>query len=137
LNNTYHIIDEPNFGPHHKLIVNPLIILIVSIFLPLVWVPPFMGKFWMPFVWLVVNSYLLGSSTFWKECLISIGSAITLLTMFFVLMMVIASDVEIKSAVPYIRLGLQTTLFLFLYLVVFMQMKSYSIYKYILQNSEQ
>jgi hypothetical protein len=135
--NTYHIVDEPNFGPHHKLIVNPLVILMVSIFLPLVWVPPFMGKFWMPFVWLVVNSYLLGSPTFWKECLISVGSAITLLAVFFVSIIVVNSHVEIERAGPYIRLGLMATLFLFLYLVVFMQMKSYSIYEYIQQNSEQ
>ena len=133
----YHIVDEPNFGTHHKLIVNPLLILFVSIFLPIIWMPPFMGKFWMPFVWLIVNSYLLGSPTFWKECLLSIGSAVTLIAVLFVSLMVVKSNVGIEHVGPYLRLGMQATLFLFLYLVVFMQMKPYSIYEYIQRNTEQ
>lgn len=135
--NKYHIVDEPNYGSHHKLIVNPIVILMVSVFLPLLWSPPFMGKFWMPFVWLVFNSYLLGSPTFWKECAVSFCACLMIPLGFLFAIITINSGVEIESVRPYLFLGLQTMLFLFLYFVVFMQMKPYSIYEYIEQGSKQ
>ena len=37
----YQIIDEPKTKPYEYLIVNPIVILLAGILVPLIWSPPF------------------------------------------------------------------------------------------------
>lgn len=129
----YRIIDEPRARAAERLIVNPLVILFVSIFLPLLWSPPLMGRFWMPFVWIMVNSFLLGSPTFWKELLISVGALGSMLGLVF-MAGAFAETLQLDnggSVYPYFRIALLAAFYLFLYLVVFIQMAPWSIYDYV------
>lgn len=127
---SYEIIDEPKVGAKHWLIMNPVIILFVAILLPLVWEPPLLGRFWMPFIWLMVNSYLLGSPSFTKECIYSISSIALIFSVIFFAAPVLHNIFQTDSIYAYVRLLLQSILFVFLYIIVFTQSPPYEIYQY-------
>jgi hypothetical protein len=130
--NYYHIIDEPKIKKSENLIMSPIIILFVAIFLPVFWNPPFMGRWWIPFLWLAFNGYLLGSPTLKKEIAISV---IGILSLFGLLeLFIYISEIEpfnqLKSLAQYVRIILNGVFFFILYIVVFKQTVPYDIYTY-------
>ncbi len=130
----YQIIDEPKTKAFEHLIVNPIVVLLVGILLPLLWMPPFYGRIWIPLVWVVVNSYLLGSPTFKSEALIAIIGGLLCLAMPFALvfgMYLFSLKAYVSASVPYIILINQAIFFLTLYLIVLKQMVPYELYQYI------
>ncbi|WP_168204162.1 hypothetical protein [Aliikangiella coralliicola] len=135
---SYQIVDEPKVRGTNALIFNPLIILFVSILTPLFWNPPLMGRFWMPMIWIIINGVLLGSHSLKKEILaIIIGAAVFFATLYgtaFISVSSLFDDPD--STLPYLRIFLQAIFFSTLYVVVFMQSASYSIYEYIREQDE-
>ncbi len=128
----YHIIDEPKIKQSENLIVDPVIILLVAIFLPLFWAPPYFGRWWLPFLWLAVNGYLMGSPTLKKEIAISVIGIISLfgLMELFIHISKLEPFNQLKSLAQYVRIILNGAFFLILYLVVFKQSIPYEIYSY-------
>lgn len=129
---SYRIIDEPKIKPWEHLIVNPIIILLAGIIVPLFWTPPFFGRFWMPFAWLVLNSYLLGSPTFWKEFWLSVLSPILLFGIIYIALYFQAKGYtsDLPSLIEYLRISVNALFFFMLYMVVFKQNVPYEIYEY-------
>ena len=134
---SYLIIDEPQVKFSENLIVNPLMILFVSIIAPMFFNIPFLGKLWLPFLWLSFNGYILGSATFKKEILVVILGSATYMGMFFLAMYVSNYSALLKDPQviwPYVRISLQAIFFITLYIGVFMQSKSFSIYEYVKES---
>ncbi|MBH1971712.1 hypothetical protein FK216_09930 [Moraxellaceae bacterium AER2_44_116] len=135
---SYHIIDEPKTRTADYLIVNPIIILLAAMFVPLVWTPPLLGKFWLPLLWVGMNSYLLGSPTFKKELAIMVGGTVLFI------MVIIATEfirqaftpiLKSSQTAPYLRIALQAVFFATLYFVVFLQAAPHAIYEYIKEQA--
>lgn len=133
-NSTYQIIDEPKARLYRHLIVPPLAILLIAVFLPLFWTPPFSGRYWMPFLWLMINGLFLGSYSLKYEWTVSIIGA---LWVYFLPQMCIYGlsyvdwPGDFRKTFPYIRLLAQAFFYLFLYLVVFKQERSYALFSYL------
>jgi hypothetical protein len=133
----YRIIDEPKTKIANQLIVNPIAILLASIFVPLFVNIPLYGKFWLPFVWLIINSYLLGSPTFWRECFFSI------IGLLFILCAFVGFGYGIKTEIisspnrwsAYFRILVTAFYFVAIYIVVFTQLIPFSIYDYVKKQS--
>lgn len=130
---SYQIIDEPKVRGREHLIVNPIIILFVAIFLPLIWMPPYFGRWWMPLVWLGINGYLLGSSTLKKEIVTSIVGVVLMVGLFFTFVFFKSAEPfkQFESYYRYMFIILNGLFFLILYLVVFRQSVAFEIYSYI------
>jgi len=130
----YVIIDEPksrSWG--ESLIVDPSIILIASILVPIIWNPPMFGRFWIPLLWMLLNGYALGSATFRQEVITLLVGSVGWLTLFFGVSGLHASGYipfSQEIIAPYLRLFLFGIFFLTLYLVVFRQSSSYQLYNY-------
>jgi hypothetical protein len=132
---TYTIIDEPKQGNQQKLIVNPVVILFVGIFLPLVISIPFFGRWWAPTLWLVINGWFLGSPTKNKETIIGVvGILFFPISLFFVNYLAAQSPEIFQVAVPYYNLLLQAVLFFTLYLIVGYQSAAYSLHEYFMKK---
>ncbi len=129
---TYHIIDEPKVKKSEHLIVNPIIVLFVAIFLPIFWMPPYFGRWWLPLVWLTINGYLLGSPTLKKEIVISLLGLLTLFGLLegFIYISQIEPFSQLESLSQYAIITLNGAFFFILYLVVFKQTVPYEIYSY-------
>lgn len=129
----YQIIDEPKVRGLEHVIVNPIVILLVAMLLPLVWNPPFFGRWWLPFCWFVFNGYILGSSTLFKETLLALLGVCVTVAMFGLIVFV--NNVEpyssYKSLPEYLWVLTSGLFFFFLYLLAFKQSVSYEIYSYI------
>jgi hypothetical protein len=129
--NNYDIIDEPNLKPWSRFIVNPIIILFAAIIVPMFWSPPYLGRFWLPFVWLLINSWLLGSPTIKKEIFFIVIGLILMSGIFYGMYFVISNGIQFKfSFLNYMGVLLNAVMFLFIYLVVFLQNQPYEIYEY-------
>lgn len=128
----YHIVDEPKGSQLDKLVVNPIIILFAAIFIPIFITLPFDGRWWMPFAWLAINGYLLGSPTLKNEILISILGVLSLYGLLEIFILLSQQDFfsGMKSFVQYVRIILNGVLFLTMYLVVFKQSVPYEIFTY-------
>lgn len=126
---SYHIIDEPKPRMYENLILDPVIILFLSIIVPLFWNPPMAGKFWIPLLWLISNGFLLGSPTLRREIGFAFGGAVLLFITFYGLGVAISN--EFKQAVPYLIIILHGILFLTLYMIVFAQTSAYGIHEYL------
>ena len=132
----YEIIDEPKPRLHENLIVDPAAIFFVSIFLPLLWTPPFQGQYWIPFVWIIANGYLLGSPTLKKEVGISIaGLALWIGFSVGAVYIIDLSSLKLEAAAPYIRILSRGIFFLSLYLVILKQSVPYGVYKYVKEQA--
>lgn len=134
---SYHIIDEPKIRFSDKFIVNPLIILFAAILVPLFWTLPFLGRLWMPLVWIIANGIMLGSSTFWKEILaMVVGAVLYVATIYGTSYIANSTNLFADPDViwPYVRIFLQAIFFITLYVAIFMQQSSYSIFQYIKEN---
>ena len=131
---SYHIIDEPRVKPQAHLIVNPLVILLVGMLLPLFWHPPLAGRVWMPLLWMVINGYLLGSPHLKQEVLIGLAGLIawfgTLYGTALGMALINQSD-SFDAVLPYLRLFLSAIFFLTLYLMMFKQMLAYELHMYL------
>lgn len=130
----YRIIDEPRARFSTQLIVNPLAIFLVAMFLPIVFMPPYHGRVWIPFVWLVINGILLGSPSLKKEvilatCGILLWFCLPLAALKVLESMQLADRWEFFQA--YVHIGRQAAFFFFLYLIVFAQSVPYAIYQYL------
>lgn len=130
---TYQIVDEPKPSRWAKFIINPVAILLVSILLPIMWSPPWAGRYWMPLVWLVVNGLLLGSASWRKELIYSVVGGAAMLVCVYGSLFYFQNyqPQHLQQAIPYIRIALNGVMFLSLYLVVFTQATSYNLYHYI------
>lgn len=135
---SYHIIDEPKVKIAQQLIVNPVAVLLAAILVPMFLTIPLHGKFWLPFVWLMVNSYFLGSPTFWRECLYSIGGMLAIAAAFIGFGYGIKIDAisSPNTLAPYLRVLVNALYFIALYLVVFTQSVPFSIYEYVKQQGQ-
>lgn len=131
----YQIIDEPQSKPWaENLIVNPIIVLFVSIFLPLFWNPPLFGRFWMPLVWLALNGYALGSSTLRREVAYSVAGGLVMVAVFFGTGWLYTHGVlglPADQITPFLRLVLFAVFFFTIYSVVIRQTISFELYQYI------
>jgi hypothetical protein len=134
----YIIVDEPKQKYSEHLIVDPTAILFVSFFVPLFWLPPMGGRFWMPLVWTVLNGYFLGSPTLKKEAWISVAGLLGIVALFIGLGIYGGARTEpftLEQIAPYIRLAINAILFTTLYITVFTQSNAYELFKY-MKNDE-
>ena len=131
----YQIIDEPQTKPWgENLVVNPIIILLAAMLVPLIWNPPALGRFWMPCVWLILNGYALGSATLAREMgYIALGTLGWFMVVPLTRMIVSTGVVTlpIQDVYDYVVIVQFGIFFLTLYLVVFQQSRSYHLFKYI------
>ncbi|MAM86505.1 MAG: hypothetical protein CME36_04235 [unclassified Hahellaceae] len=132
----YDIIDEPKPRLQENFIVDPTAIFFVSVFLPLLWVPPLQGQYWLPFVWVIANGYLLGSPTLKKEIGISIAGILVWLG-FSIGAVYLTEFVgfALEATAPYIRILSKGIFFLALYLVVLKQSAPYAVYRYVKEQA--
>ena len=131
----YKIIDEPTTKPWgENFVVDPIIILLAAILVPLLWNPPALGRFWLPLVWLILNGYALGSSTLGRE----IGyMALGIVGWYAVLRITSAIigtgyvTLPVADVYDYVIIAQFGIFFLTMYLVVFKQSQSYHLFRYI------
>ncbi len=131
---SYQILDEPKPGKQANLVVDPTGILLASIVIPLLWTPPMYGRFWIPFLWLIANSWFMGSPTFRKELFTSIFSLVLLALIPFIsiaLLGALQMDEHLQAAAPYVRITMNAFFFFSLYYVVAMQASAYAIFSYL------
>lgn len=128
----YAIIDEPKATALSYLVQNPVIILFAAIIIPLFLSLPYLGRYWMPFVWLLVNGYAMGSSTWKKEWIIAIAGIVVMFLIIFGSAFITVIDPELIR--PYLRIALNATLFLTLYYAVFTQSGSYELFAYMRED---
>lgn len=135
----YEIIDEPHVKPWgERFILDPTIILFAAIIIPLFLPLPLYGRFWIPILWLILNGYALGSSTFGKEIATLVVGAIVWLALLYGVSYLTSTEMfgmPTERVAPYLRILLFGIFFLTLYLVVFRQARSYELYKYIRGDS--
>lgn len=131
----YRIIDEPQskaWGEHF--IVDPTVILFAAFIVPLFWDPPFLGRYWIPPLWLIANGYLLGSATLGKEILTILGGMVAWVGVLLVTAFTVNSGLisaENISVNDYMRIIQFGVFFLMLYLVIFQQSRSYQLFDYV------
>lgn len=132
----YRIIDEPKATKSQRLVVTPVLILFAAMLLPLFVQLPFYGKYWLPFVWLMLNSYWLGSPTFWRECLYAVLGVCTVLSMIigysYAAIHGYIADPDLY--LPYARVATNAVQFIAVYMVVFTQLVPFSVYQYVKQG---
>mgnify|MGYP000232159733 CR=1 FL=1 len=136
--NSYQIIDEPKPKSYERFVVDPLAILFVSIIVPLFWVPPLMGKFWIPVIWILANGYFMGSPTLKRELLIAVLGLIGFLILVFAIGFIVShyNQPDIADSIgPYFQILMQGTFFFTLYLIVFKQAAPYAIHQYLKEQS--
>ena len=114
----YIIIDEPGLSPIAHIVLNPLVILFATLIIPIIWNPPALGRFWMPYIWLLLNGYALNSATWAKEWVICIAGIILMCLIW----LSIALAVDHKEV--------NATWLLCLYYAVFTQSTSYELFEY-------
>ncbi len=130
----YFIIDEPKYKLAHRFVVNPVGILLAAMILPLVFPKiPLYGKFWLPFVWLMLNGYWLGSPSFWRELVYAIGGLAIVAVLFFAFGYGIKTELITapNTAAPYLRVLVNGIFFAALYCVVLTQSVPFAIYEYV------
>lgn len=130
----YRIIDEPRPRFSTQLIVNPVAILFVAVFLPILFVPPYQGRLWIPFLWLVINGILLGSPTLKKEIILAVvGLCLTfyLPLLIYMLLAYINMADDWQFFLPYIQIARHAVFFFFLYLIINAQTVPYAIHQYL------
>ncbi|MEY4588544.1 MAG: hypothetical protein RL497_620 [Pseudomonadota bacterium] len=134
----YRIIDEPQVKMADRFIVNPTAILLAAIFIPIAVNIPFYGKFWLPFIWLIFNGYLLGSPSFWRECLYAMMGLCGVAGAFWAYGYGIKIDLinSPNSVAPYLRILVNAIYFIALYMTVFTQSVPFSIYEYVKQQGQ-
>ena len=121
----YTIIDEPRTRPWgEKLVVDPVIVLLAAMLVPLFWNPPYMGRFWLPVLWLIFNGAALGSSTLKKEVGLFLKGGLLFVAVFHIAIMLPTwSDrrLSVEAILPYSQIAFFAVFFMTLYLVVFEQ----------------
>lgn len=131
----YRIIDEPEAKSWaEQLIVDPIVILLAAILVPLFWQPPLFGRFWIPMLWIVFNGYALGSPTLGKEIRTLVGGLAAwflLLVPYRALMVSGTTSWTQAQVIPYVVILQFGVFFLAMYLVVFRQSTSYALYRYV------
>lgn len=136
---SYRIIDEPRLNKSQHLIVDPTLILFAAMLVPMLVNIPLYGKFWLPFLWLMLNSFFLGSPTFWRECVYSVLGICAIAGVYLGYGYGIKTEVfaSPKDVAPYVRVLLNAVYFISLYLVVFTQTGPFSIYQYVRQGQHE
>ena len=117
----------------HSYIVNPTGILLASMLVSIFIKLPLYGKFWMPFVWLIFNSYCLGSPTFWRELCLAIAGVFLVALAFFGFGYAIQTDIIPTPAhlARYFKVFVNALYFSAVYLIVFIQSTPFSVYEYV------
>lgn len=131
---TYDIIDEPK--PHllAKLVVNPTFILLAAIILPFVFSLTTYLRFGLPFGWVILNAFWMGSPARWKTVVIaSIGYALTIALPYIAVFIILFFNLRdyLNITIPYIHIAIQALFFFTLYWLVFTQQSAYGIHEYL------
>lgn len=121
-----------------RFIVNPMAILLAAMLVPIFVNIPLYGKFWVPFIWLILNGYFLGLPTFWRECCYAIGGVLAIVAAFagFGYAIKIGLISSPDSVAPYLRVLVNAIYFIALYLAVFTQSVPFSVYEYVKQQGQ-
>lgn len=131
----YRIVDEPNPRRFDALIINPLFIFLAAIAVPIFFPVPFVIKIIAPVIWLLLNSFFLGSPSFWKECLaglIGVASIFGVLWAWaYFVAMVDFNHSKFGNGMQYVPILTQAGLILTLFCVVSMQSKPFAIRQYL------
>jgi len=128
----YLIIDEPKARFSGRFVINPIFILLASIIIPIVITLPFYGRFWLPFIWLAFNGFVMGSPSLKKETIWGLLVCALIWTILFPVWDAIYATLENpKRFQPYIIIGLNAVLFAGLYMVVFIQSVPFEIFEYV------
>ncbi len=132
----YIIIDEPKTRFFEHFIINPILILLAAMIIPMLISLPYFGRWWLPFVWLIFNGFLMGSPTIKKEFIYSLLGLITISAFFYLIYFIVKENLQFDfSAINYIVIFMQGLFFLFLYFVVFLQLAPYQIYQYVKEGN--
>ena len=135
---SYQVIDEPKPTIYDSFVVNPVVILFASLLIPLFIDLPAFGRYWMPLLWITVNSFLMGSPTKMKELMISLLGFIAFVALLAVMLYLLNTNVELSSFVtPYFRIGSQAIVFFTLYLIVYYQSTPYLILEYVKEQNKE
>lgn len=135
---TYQIIDEPKARMAAHLVVNPVMILLVAIIVPLFGHLPLMAQYWLPLLWILGNGYLLGSPSWRKEVLVVLGGVAVYFSVLFLSYYLQARFQLFPNdgmMIPYLRIVLQAVFFTVLYYVVFLQTAPFALFDYIRSHS--
>lgn len=131
-NKDYAIIDEPKIKFLEHLIVNPIIILFAAMLIPMLIQIPYYGRWWLPFAWLTFNGFILGSPTLIREIFYSTICIILLAGMYYLMYHLMQTRINFEFSIfKYIIIIMYGILFLFMYLVVFLQSAPYQIIQYV------
>lgn len=135
----YRIIDEPKATKGQQLVVSPMLILLAAIVAPLLLKLPEYGQYWLPFAWLILNGYWLGSPTLWRECLYAVLGlgAVAGMIIGFNYSAVNGYMVDPDRFLPYLRVAINAVQFIALYMVVFTQLVPFSVYQYVKQGQHE
>lgn len=122
MKNLYQIVDEPKPRAISYLIVPPIVILLAAMFLTPYWAA----------LWLVVNGFLLGSRTFWKEVgVLALGATIAFSYLMALSYLTNAGYfADLPEDALYFKIIFRGICFLFIYWTIFLQNASYEIFKY-------
>ncbi|MCE2595044.1 hypothetical protein Q4519_01665 [Motilimonas sp. 1_MG-2023] len=128
---SYNIIDEPKPSWGSTFVLDPIAILFLCIFIPVLWSPPLAATYWFPLVWMVANGIFMGSPTIKKELLIAVLGGLTLLGLLIGFGAIAKQDGMGVMVFPYFRILLKAALFLCLYYIAFIQSGPYALHQYI------
>lgn len=133
--NRYTIIDEPQVRPWgERIVVDPIIILLAAILVPLFWNPPALGRFWLGPLWLLINGIALGSATLGKEVTALAVGAVVWLGLFFGTIVAISAGLlpyEASDVWEYVVISLFAVLFFTMLFVINLQARSHALFVYV------
>lgn len=128
--NTYLITDEPR-GKLTHMAISPLILLLVSLFIP----KPY--QFLMPFVFLL-NGWLMGCHNLKKQIVVVLLGGLLIAALPFAFGFVISSGVlpiDKQVAMPYFRILFNAGLFILLYKLLLLQNPIFELINYIKERT--
>lgn len=130
----YLIIDEPAKSKLDYLIINPTVILFASLLIPMLVQVPMFGRIWIPALVFILNGFLLGSPSRWRETIFSLLSIGCWFGLVFGGIYAVGNFLgkdHIEPALPYLRILSQACFYFCLIYVSSLQANAYSIYQYI------
>jgi hypothetical protein len=116
----YHIEDEPLPGPWQHLAVQP--------FWPLL--AMMLAGSWLGLPWFVVNGFLVGSPTRWREAALAAGGFAGSLALTYLLVLLTFHGVLSETALPYAAVGITVWKLVVGYLLFLWQQRSIHLYEH-------
>ncbi|MCV6622884.1 MAG: hypothetical protein OIF51_14160 [Cellvibrionaceae bacterium] len=124
---SYKLIDEPSPSLMSNLIVSPVLILLIGIFGPLLYTPPMFGRYWLPLLWFIANSFFLGSPTRLKEVAIALAGGTAILALFW-------APWPNPNYFPYARILISAVLFFTMYMLSNLQSAPFELHEYLKEH---